>query len=93
MDGADEILKKVDNVQITIDATKENHNYNRPYKNGNGTFDDIYNSLLKYAFLYSDKFILRVNVTIEDYEKVINFMSKLKNDGLNNCLLYTSRCV
>ena len=92
MDGADEILKKVDNVQITIDATKENHNYNRPYKNGNGTFDDIYNSLLKYAFLYSDKFILRVNVTIEDYEKVINFMSKLKNDGLNNVLKFISFC-
>ena len=56
--GKDMLLKiaKVFNVSVdyllssdtyNTTSTKENHNYNRPYKNGNGTFDDIYNSLLK----------------------------------------------
>lgn len=92
LEAEDAILKKIDSIQITIDATESNHNKNRPYKNGRGSFNDIYNSLLKYAFLYPDKFILRINLIANDYDKVIDFMLKLKNDKINSVLKFIAFC-
>lgn len=92
LEGENEIMGKLDSIQITIDANESNHNINRPYKNGKGTYNDIYNTLLKYAFLFPFKFILRINLIAEDYEKIIDFMHRLKNDKINNVLKFITFC-
>lgn len=92
LEDADILIEMIDKIQITIDTTEEIHDYNRPFINGGKSFNIIYNSLKKYAYLYPNKFNLRMNIDAEKINNAKKMLSKLKADGLNNVLKYIVFC-
>lgn len=56
---------KVRNYQITVDGVEEQHNLNRPARDGSGTFDVIFNNLREFAKL-PDPFVVRLRVNFDN---------------------------
>ena len=71
----DEVIKKIDELnlrsfQITVDGTAESHNKYRPLRNGDGTFDVVFNNIIKILEHTQAAVSLRVNVDNRNYEEV-----------------------
>ena len=70
---------KVKNFQITIDGSREGHDYQRVLRNGNGTYERIIDNLKKAAKTDLDfSIIIRLNVSKDNYIYINDF---LLNDG------------
>lgn len=73
--------------QITLDGEEKVHNKRRFFKNGNGSFNKIYNNIksicnTKYKEQYS--FNIRVNIDKRNEKSLWLLMDKLEQDGLND---------
>lgn len=82
---------QVNRIEITLDGTKEFHDQRRHLKNGDGTFDKIYNNILHLVKHYVDriKLIIRCNVDDRNIGNVPQFIDLLDRDGiLQVCDLY-----
>ncbi|MCK4257499.1 MAG: SPASM domain-containing protein [Halanaerobiales bacterium] len=78
----DEILSKVDNLnitsfQITVDGPPEIHNKYRPLENGEGTFDIVYKNILKILDQTRANVALRVNVDQNNFDKIPDFLNMI----------------
>jgi uncharacterized protein len=72
---ADRLLAwQIKDYQITIDGTPENHDCNRPTRDGRGTFWDIFNNL-KALHQRADDFsvLIRVNFDQQNYPRLEQF--------------------
>ena len=73
-----EVLKKIDNISVSIDGNRQNHDKYRVYSNGKGSFDNVI-EFAKYLNLES---VIRVRATITPetvhnmYEIVIFLIEK-----------------
>ncbi len=79
---------KINNYQISLDGSEEDHNRLRPLANGNETYNKIYNNLIEISNLpekYSFMIIIRINFNESNSQqnKQELLLSKLKS-GLNN---------
>ncbi|MCK4528913.1 radical SAM protein [candidate division WOR-3 bacterium] len=64
--------------QITLDGPRDIHDKRRPYKNGEGTYDDIIKSihlLKKHRF---KKIVIRVNIDKENRQHIERLLDQLK---------------
>jgi uncharacterized protein len=68
-------------VQITIDGIKEIHDVRRPFKNGKGSFDVVYNNLLQIINL-PIKVIIRSNLDKHNISEFKFFINMLKKEGI-----------
>ena len=70
---------RIKNYQITVDGTQEQHDLNRPARDGSGTFQVIFNNLRELAKL-PDEFAvrLRVNFDNETYPHLTSFLDMLQ---------------
>lgn len=66
-----ELLKEIgiESMQITIDGDKNSHNKNRILRNGDGTFDVVYNNMLR-AIDYGFDIILNISYDDENYVRI-----------------------
>ncbi|NLI55756.1 DDE-type integrase/transposase/recombinase [bacterium] len=67
-------------VQVTLDGPEAIHNLRRPYKSGEGSFDDILVNLRK--FVEFAAVIVRINIDKGNASKVSELLDLLSNDGL-----------
>ncbi len=63
----------VGTIQITLDGERELHNKKRPLKNGGPTFDKIVNNIIDSIDILN-KFVIRVNLDQENFEKADQIM-------------------
>lgn len=80
-DDVGEIFERVFQVQITIDGPREVHNERRPFKSGEGSFDVIFNNLVKIIDRHKTRVSLRVNVdehNVDYVEDFINMLAELR---------------
>ena len=77
-------------VQITIDGTKDNHDKYRLNKNNNGTFDRIFDNLIKIHKVRPDCIVVRMNVSSE-YKPYYDLIELLKEYELNDIRLSFSK--
>jgi uncharacterized protein len=80
----EEIYEQVAVTQITIDGPREVHNERRPFKSGEGSFDTIFNNLLRIVDKHSGKVSLRVNVDEHNADYVNSFINTLADLGLQS---------
>lgn len=59
-DIAKQILKKIDNISVSIDGNKENHNKYRVYSDGRGSFDNV----ISFAKELQKRKNIRVRMTV-----------------------------
>lgn len=79
-DRATELAPYLDSVQITIDGTEKVHNERRPYKSGEGSFQDVLQNLRNTLNFTDIEVTLRINVeeeTIPDAEELLSRLKKL----------------
>ncbi len=84
-------------LYVSIDGPEEEHNKNRVYKDGKGTFNSVYKNILKIKSLHpeyygSKVFIISVNTKNLDNLKCEEFFSK-SNQSANEIAGYKSRIV
>jgi uncharacterized protein len=91
-----ELYKRdIENVQITLDGPRDEHDHKRKYKSGTGTYSDIFKSLT----LLNDLgigIVLRMNIDKNtSVEGVSNLLDDLKKINLENYNTYFSalRCL
>ena len=85
----------IEAIQITLDGTKETHDKKRPLANGEGTFDQIINNLLK----ITDKNViatLRINVDEENFDYIPRLYDMIPEDKrskvrINICNLFQKK--
>lgn len=72
---------KFDFFQITIDGDKKNHNYYRPFINGDGSYDKIFENL-KYMHSKQNVFdvAIRVNYNLETSNHLTELLEDIKNN-------------
>lgn len=93
-DHALQIFKEypLDNIQITIDGTKEHHDKTRILKNKKGTFDVIISNLKKaLKELPECIFMIRVNINQknkDEFPKIWNYFNQEFEDGRNRLFVY-----
>ncbi|MBD3227513.1 MAG: radical SAM protein [Candidatus Lokiarchaeota archaeon] len=77
---------KVMHTQLTIDGPRPIHNKKRPYKNGKGTYNDIISSL---KLLISNQINtkLRINIDLDNYNKIEPLLDDLISEGLSGLRL------
>lgn len=81
-------------LTISFDGPKEIQDFHRKYRNtGNGTFDNVYNNILKFRSKYPDyfdKYVTFISVVFEDenHEIVQNFFEKI---GISKSKIHISR--
>lgn len=79
----------VKSIQITLDGDRETHDFSRPHKNGEGTFDTILENVLE--VLKTDiKLILRVNVHENNMHNIINLLEKIPVEKRSRIILALS---
>jgi len=79
---ADKLLAwKIWRYQITIDGTPEDHDRNRPARNGEGTFETIFDNL-KSLHRRSDDFLveIRVNFDPQNHSRVAGFLETVRGE-------------
>ena len=74
----------VEHIQITVDGIKKTHDQRRMLKNGEGTFDVIYNNL---SLFKNSKITVAVRVNIDSnnlnaYDKVVQLVENLENPNI-----------
>ncbi len=79
-------------VQITVDGNRNIHNLRRPYKNGNGTYDDIMRGL-ELLSKASINIIVRMNIDFNNKEEEnwIEFINELKKIDNGNIVVSVAR--
>ena len=91
---SDEVIKffaetGLNQIQITLDGIKENHDTTRCLKNGCSTFDGILQNILKFAKGSQNTQVnIRVNISrknADDYVKIFEVLSK---ENLQNISVY-----
>lgn len=89
-----ELVEMIDNigvtkVQITLDGLKEHHDARRSLRNGQGTFDRIFENL-KLFEEYSIRVDIRMNVDNENCKDYIGLQRKIEDLENPNIILYPS---
>lgn len=75
-----EFIDKIDDLTVTLDGNKENHNKRRTLFNGSPTYDYILANIKKYIQINSNKkLILRVNVDKDNRIGLLDQVKKLCN--------------
>ncbi|MCP5106676.1 MAG: SPASM domain-containing protein [bacterium] len=69
---------KVNGAQITIDGNKNIHNQRRPFKNGKGSFDCIWENVKDSAGVIPIS--IRVNVDKTNVDDVLAFLARMKQE-------------
>ena len=88
------IKMKVENIELTIDGTKEYHDSSRNRKNGKGSFSAIFRNLKKVIEYINECNITNVQITIRHnvnkYNKlsVFPFIDLLKSSNLHKSIIY-----
>ena len=75
--------KNIDSIQITVDGPKRIHDKNRPYRSGEGTFDDIITNLKRLGEHNPNEITLRVNVDENSIESIYGFVDYVCEEGIN----------
>lgn len=65
-------------VQITLDGNSQTHNHRRPFKDGSGSFDIIFNNIKNTIGIIPIH--LRVNLDKNNMENVLSFCNNLRNE-------------
>lgn len=87
---------RIHSFHITIDGTKENHDFTRPFSNGKGSFNSIINNLRNIRDNSSERFkiILRTNVNKKVYSVLDEYLFFLETEfGNDNRFLFYFRPV
>lgn len=72
---------KIKNYQITIDGNEVSHNNTRPLKNGSTTWGTIISNLKNISkFDYDFKINIRLNVSQDNIDQMIDMISYIKNN-------------
>jgi uncharacterized protein len=74
-------------VQITLDGAKNYHDTLRINYKGTGTYDIIYNNLIKYNKILP--FILNINLNAENYQSINKLLSDLIQDDIKVKLVFS----
>ncbi len=84
-----QIIKEFSNlhikrIQTCLDGNQTSHNKTRPFKNGRGSFNIIYENLVNSVRNFPNlSFGLRINVYKENVEGIYDLLDQLEKDGLN----------
>lgn len=70
---------KIKKMQITLDGIAKHHDVTRPHMDGSGTFDVIYNNIIK-ALKLNLKLTLRINVNQDNYLEIVNLLDMIPMD-------------
>jgi len=70
-------------IQVTLDGDRENHNKIRPLENGSGTFDEVFNNLIKIA-KKDIEIVLRINLDEENNASIPTLLDKIPEDHRKN---------
>ncbi len=70
---------RIKKTQITLDGTAKHHDLTRPHMDGSGTFDVIYNNILKVLRLNLD-LTLRINVNADNYSEIENLLDMIPTE-------------
>lgn len=77
--------RRLRTIQITLDGPRETHNSVRYLKeSGKDTFDRIVGNIVNYCDDYPIQTIIRVNIDINNKEKVSELIDQLSEAGLGN---------
>lgn len=81
----DEILRKIDdlriaNFQITVDGTPEFHNKYRPYRDGSGTFDVVFQNIFRILRETKANVAMRINVDCENIESATTLLDMIPTE-------------
>lgn len=90
----EDMIKKVDilnifSFQITLDGAPETHNKSRPLRNGKGTFDTVYENILKLLDQTNAIVRVRVNVDSENYNSVFKLLDMIPDKYKTSKLRFT----
>jgi uncharacterized protein len=77
----DDLHEYFDLVQITLDGYKSDHDKRRPYKNGNGSFEEIYKNLCSAVQVMRPKIALRINIDKGNCARIVELLSLLHSEG------------
>jgi uncharacterized protein len=80
----EDIYENVATVQITIDGPREVHDKRRPFKSGEGSFDIIFNNLLKILDRHSVKVSVRANIDEHNADYMPSLIDMFAELGLQN---------
>ena len=83
-ESVEEVFDRAVTVQVTIDGPRDVHNERRPFKNGKGSFDIIFNNLLRITDRHGKKTGLRVNIDEYNVDYIRDFIDMLVELGLQS---------
>jgi len=86
-ESVEEVFEQVATVQVTIDGLKEVHDKRRPFKTGEGSFNIIFNNLLRIIDRHGKKTGLRVNVDEHNVNYTRDFINVLAELGLQSKII------
>lgn len=78
-------LNKIEMIMITLDGDSVIHNRRRIYSNGKGTFQDIYNRLIRIQEM-GILFTVQINIDTENIENLYSLLNQMSKDLLGDCL-------
>lgn len=74
------------NIQITLDGVKEVHDKTRKFRNGKGSFESVVKGIrLVQSHKELPPPVIRINITKENYDRVIDLIEYLEIHRLNRC--------
>lgn len=76
-------LKK---VQITLDGLKHHHDLSRPFANGKGSFDEVFNSIMT-ALKFDFYVTLRINISGDNVGDVYEIMNMIPENLRNKVII------
>lgn len=76
----------INKIQITIDGDEEFHNIKRPLRNGDKTFDKVFNNLLN-IIDKNIKVILRINIDDENKDSILSLLNKIPKEKRNKVII------
>lgn len=71
----------IDSVQLTLDGIPSDHDVRRPYKDGRGSFEDVFKHLTESAEIFREV-SLRIGVDEDNVKRIPELLSYLKDNGL-----------
>ncbi|MBT9145578.1 MAG: Anaerobic sulfatase-maturating enzyme [candidate division WS2 bacterium] len=78
---AKEMANYIDSIQFTLDGIPSDHDLRRPYKDGRGSFKDVFKNLVNSIEFFKEVF-LRISVDEDNYDRILELISYLKKYGL-----------
>lgn len=80
-------LNKIEMIMITLDGDSVIHNRRRIYSNGKGTFQDIYNRLIRIQEM-GILFTVQINIDTENIENLYSLLNQMSKDLLGvSCII------